>query len=86
LVNKYKIKSMQAPKEDYTVLKEVDVHHNDVHQPEKDNDEWLNRNLETVSEAGGYKCCRQTCGSFLVCAQCLCSACGEGNVKIVKEG
>lgn len=76
---------MQKPKESYSPLQEVDAHHHeDTHGHfEHENDEWLNRNLETVKEAGWFKGCRQKCGTFLLCLQCLCPNCNKENIKVV---
>ena len=80
---------MNKPKEQYGLLNEVSGanNHQDMHPAtENDDDEWLNRNLESESEAGLFKCCRQTCGNCMIFSQVLCSGCGEGNTKIIKEG
>lgn len=79
---------MQTPKEYDQLPNEVEVvsqHAKNVARLD-DQDAWLNRNLEKAQEASGYKGCRQCCGGCLVFTQCLCSFCGEGNTKVIKEG
>lgn len=80
---------MQKPKEEYKMLNEVtggNNHHKAHQDTEEDDDQWLNRNLEEVKEANGFKCCRTFCGNAKVYCQVVCAGCGEGNTKIVKEG
>ena len=80
---------MKKPAEQYERLEENALGGQNAfaqRQANNQDDQWLNRNLESTSEAGGYKSCRQCCGNIMVFSQVVCASCGYGNTKLINEG
>lgn len=80
---------MKKPAEQYERLEENQLGGRNAfpqRQGNNEDDQWLNRNLEPTSEAGGFKSCRQCCGTIMVFTQVICAGCGNGNTKLISEG